>query len=185
MSWQEFCQKNKMGSRFHDATFKNSVLDKEILSIAEKWILKPASLIIHGKSGRGKTYFSICLMKHIFDCYGWSSLRWFKSKQFDDLLISYIKSSGNAKDAIESFSDVPFFFLDDFGTESVGDHIQRDYFELIDYRWADEKVTVITTNLDEEEIKKAYGQRIYSRFRDYQWIEFNGEDLRGNKSWGG
>ena len=177
MSWGDFCLANNVGSRFEDANINN--LSEEKLQNASEWLKKPMSLILTGKAGRGKTYFSYSLAKEIFDKYGWSCLRWIKSKHLDDEIIKSIKEYGEATYTIKKFCDVPILFLDDFGVDRSTERAERDYYELIDSRWENNRPTVISTNLNPEQLENTYGARIYSRFKDYKWILFDGPDLRG------
>jgi len=181
MSWSEFCAKNKMGMRYHGASFETNTFDKPLLTIAEEYLKNPESLVLHGKAGRGKTFFSICLLKALFEKFGWEHVRWIKSKSFEDTLVSSVKEYGNARDCIEAFSDVQFLIIDDFGTETTNDDVKREWFHLIDDRWSNAKQTVFTTNLNEQEVSKMYGERIFSRFKDFLWVEFKGQDLRGRR----
>lgn len=179
MIWNDYCKKNRIGSLFHEASFEDCILDGNLIQMGRDLIRNAQSLIIHGKAGRGKTYYSLCLLRYIVELK--ADVRWLKSKGFEDKLVEEIRGYGNAKGTIEMFADYDFLFIDDFGTETTNDDVVREWYHLIDDRWSNAKQTVFTTNLNQDEILKKYGERIFSRFKDFEWIEFEGEDLRGKK----
>lgn len=180
MNWENFCKNNRIGSRFHAASLNHSEHNLDMIHKAREWLKCPEqSLILHGKPGRGKTYFSFCLMRDL--CERGGEVRWLKSKGFEDKLVTEVREYGNAKSLIETFADVEFLFVDDFGTETTNEDVVREWYHLIDDRWSNAKQTMFTTNLNQDDVLKKYGDRIFSRFRDFEWIEFKGEDLRGRR----
>lgn len=180
MSWEDFCKVNKVGVRFQNAHISQfEQTNHDLACQGVEWCQRPHSLILTGLAGRGKTHFSYSLAREAIRKYGWGSIRWIKSKQLDDLIIKETSQYGNASHILEKFCEVPFLFLDDFGVDRATERAERDYYELIDSRWENQLITVISTNLEPEQIEKTYGARIFSRFKDFKWILFDGRDLRG------
>ena len=183
MGWNSFCNLYKVQERFQDVDINNcTLIDPEIIAVGKKWLENPyKSLIITGEPGLGKTHFSYALLREVIKTYRIENIRWIKSKNFDDKLTEASKSGmpEESKYIMETFTDIMFLFLDDFGIERSTERTERDYYELIDERWANKKITVITTNLDAEQIRKNFGVRVFSRLKDYTWIQFGGDDLRG------
>lgn len=84
----------------------------------------------------------------------------------------------------ETITETDAILIDDLGAEQVLNNVTIPYIlEMLTER-AENKVTVITTNLSPVELEKRYGQRIVSRLLDKKLsvgIEFGGEDLRISK----
>lgn len=180
--WDEFCKLNKTQLDYLNVSLDpNKFMPERRSEIGKKWISSPKnSLILHGKTGRGKTYFLHCLMKGIIQRFGISSSRFFKSKVLDDRLLLSSKEHGNANFLLEQLKEIPFLFVDDFGIERDGQRAEREYYDFIDDRVANRKPIIISTNLTDEDILKNYGDRIHSRLKTCIGIEFSGEDLRGD-----
>lgn len=72
--------------------------------------------------------------------------------------------------------------IDDLGTEfsDTKGNFLAVLDETISDRVANERPTVITTNLDPDGFRKRYDNRIADRIRgDGRWVAFEGESLRG------
>lgn len=77
---------------------------------------------------------------------------------------------------------VPVLALDDLGTETGGDFAKDHLHAILDARYQEERVTLISVNMD---LLKQHGkqppQRLLSRLRDVhvcQWVSMNGTDMR-------
>lgn len=178
MTWNDFCKNNRIGSRFHAASLEKRSVKNMSLAILT-WLSNPYSLILYGGTGTGKTYFSLALIRNLLECK--FEVRWMKATEFEDKLLEAKRNFGDTKALIEMFCECEFLFIDDFGTETTNEGLEREWYKLIDDRWSNAKQTVFTTNLSKEEVLKNYGKRIYSRFKDFEWVEFQGPDLRGKK----
>lgn len=181
MSWDIFCELYQVGARYRNAHIgKCDKLPEHLIDEGIEWCKKPKSLLIHGSSGRGKTYLTYCLLREAMRLYGLHQIRWVKSKALDDQILQAFSQYGTTTDTIRKFSEINLLFIDDFGVDRGSERTERDYYELIDNRWEHMKPTVITTNLTPEIIEKTYGSRIFSRLKDFKWISFEGlPDLRG------
>lgn len=177
MNWEEFCKINEIGKKFHSINI--SSLPDALKILGNKWARSPHSLILMGKPGRGKSYFTLCLVRYLIEKGKEGDVSWRRSKQIDDELFEEYASYNSYKNCVKRFSNIPILFLDDFGIERGSETTIRNYYEIINSRWENEFPTVISTNLSEDDIFKFYGERIYSRLKDYQRIEFEGPDLRG------
>jgi len=178
--WNDFVQLNGIKKRFASVSLATAdKLPREIIEKGKELIHKPVSLVLTGQAGRGKTYFSYCLARGLIERYGIASTRWFKSKTLDDRLVEDTKKYGSCSYTIQCLIEVNFLFIDDFGMDRSTERSERDYYELIDGRWEDERITIISTNLNAREIENQYGKRIFSRFKDFRWMIFDGPDLRG------
>lgn len=74
--------------------------------------------------------------------------------------------------------------LDDLGVEYADEKesFLVDLDELLDLRWRDKSLTLLTTNLGEQDFRERYGQRIFDRVRgERRWFNVRHESLRGGK----
>ena len=179
MSWNQFVSLNKVAPRYAIADIEKTRQSESMKELAYKFTQHPFSWIITGKPGTGKTHFTFCLIRGLVEKFGIGIARWFKAKNLDDRIITDMKKFGSADYFIQSICETPTLFIDDFGIDRDTERMQRDIYEIIDYRWEHNKPCIISTNLSPEELQKLYGSRIYSRFKDYEWSIFQGEDLRG------
>jgi DNA replication protein DnaC len=69
--------------------------------------------------------------------------------------------------------------LDDLGTESNNDDSRERITQLLENRMSQMKPTIITTNLNEGDFKKCYGERFVSRtYEHFSKVYFTGNDKR-------
>ena len=69
--------------------------------------------------------------------------------------------------------------IDDLGTEMNSTFVQSALYQLINGRLLTGKSTVISTNLDPEELGRRYGAPLLSRLEgEYEILPFFGEDIR-------
>ena len=72
--------------------------------------------------------------------------------------------------------------LDDLGTEMSTAFTQNALYTLLDGRLRAGKKTIISTNLNAEDIAERYGAALASRLRgEYEWLEFLGRDIRAQR----
>lgn len=180
MRWTRFCELYKIGERYKnpnlDSCFYLSNENNEILNL---WVNNPSSLLISGTYGTGKTYIMMCLIRELLKKFDLYQMRLIKSKVLDDKLLEDAREYGSSSYFIETLSDTPFLFIDDFGVEKPTERMERDYYEIIDNRNSNFRPTIITTNLNNQEILNKMGGRIHSRFKEYLQIDFQNNDLRG------
>lgn len=177
MRWQHFCTLYEVPKRYTIASV-STLLETRSQEVALRWIKKPISLLLQGPPGRGKTHFMHALIRGILETNDISAIRFIRSKQLDDRLLKEFREYGTSQDIIKTISDVQFLFLDDFGMERSTERTERDYYDIFDQRVANDRVTVISTNLTEQQILDFYGGRIESRLRESALLEFKGCDLR-------
>lgn len=147
---------------------------------AKEWVKNPTSVFITGSVGCGKTYFAysmlIEILKRLF--FDDEKCKFITSPSLDSELLAASKSDYGDRDAIKNISRYPFLFIDDFGREMKSDRVKRQYFEIINYRYAHELPTIITSNFSLEQIGEMLESSIASRIQEWQLIEFSNQDLR-------
>lgn len=172
----------EIGPKYAKASLESALVSDGIRESGKAWCKQPIkSLLLAGKVGRGKTFFLHGLMREIVEAFGFD-IRFFRCKTLDDKLVELYKSYGDAGYFLDGIRKTRFLFLDDFGIERQTERAERDLFEIIDRRLEWESPTVITTNLEQEGVQTNYGKRILSRLKEYEWLRFDGPDLRGSKT---
>ncbi len=184
MSWEQFLEINEVGPSWHTATFSgNKLMTTNLKELGEVWGKKPEkSLILHGEPGRGKTYYMFALIRDVLEHRPLHYIRYFKGKKLDDKLVEELKKYGSNAYFIKTLTEVPILFIDDFGLERDTDRLTRDMYDIIDTRLEWQRPVVLSTNFSGSQIEQQYGKRIFSRFKEYVWVQFEGEDLRGKKN---
>lgn len=178
MSWQEFCDVQKVPKKFRKCCLEHIVDKNEII----KGFLKSPteSLILYGEPGRGKTYFLYSMIHSLLEKSKCPRhyIRFFSGVDLEDRIRREVGEFKSCSCFIDTLVESEFLFIDDFGVASMSSEAERHYYRLLDLRLNNEMPTVISTNLDDAEILKMFGKRIQSRLKFCTRINFDGEDLR-------
>ena len=124
----------------------------------------------YGNSGTGKTLLS-CLILNECILRFQNQVRYTKITRgfFNRMRASFNLESpfyGKGEDMFDEISNTEILVIDDFGVQKDSDWEQRTLYDLIDYRYEYDKITIITSNIPPEELKPLFGGRIYSRLRE-------------------
>ena len=144
------------------------------------------NLIFTGNTGVGKTFLTNCIANEVLKL-GKTVLYQTAPVMFDE--INDVKfGRENAKfDLYENLLNVDLLIIDDLGTEKISDSKITELFTIINTRLLNQNhkitKTIISTNLNVDELFKTYTTRIGSRLAgSYRFLRFFGEDLRFKKS---
>ena len=141
---------------------------------------KSGNMLYYGGTGLGKTFLSSCIANE-----------WMKQGR----LVCYLSApamfsmledekfgrSGNprSKQVISMIYDADLLIIDDLGTEFKTSFTDSTLFTIINSRNMSNRSTLINTNLNLNEIRTTYSDRISSRlFGDYELFRFLGSDIR-------
>lgn len=175
-------QNPDLPASFSEKTFENfnDRGSKKILNIREilqtwDYPKERASIFMSGKSGLGKTHLMFALLKRFaekyFSKHGGlnSNVKWFN---YFDLCLQ-IRANPNDLGFWKHLKNVEILFIDDVGTIKNTDVIQDYLMATIDYRTQNDKITIWSTNLTADELKKHFSERFTSRIKESSlWLEF-------------
>ena len=138
-------------------------------------------LALSGGAGCGKTIAAAWWLGEMFDPEPWttqSRVRFLSASGLEQL-------SRYDREEMQDIRRCPALVIDDLGTEYLD---RKGQFVslldgLLDYRYADERDTIITTNLTAKEFRESYGERIADRIREWgSFVSVNEPSLRRGRS---
>ena len=138
---------------------------------------QPRDLLLYGPSGLGKTYLLNCITRRLQE-HGYQA----------ELVSAYevIRIMRDAyfgrEDDTERLYDADVLLIDDLGMEPMMENITiEQLFQLVNTRRSRGLAMVFSTNLNTEEIKHRYNERLASRLFDRslcQVVRLLGQDVR-------
>jgi DNA replication protein DnaC len=142
------------------------------------------NLLFSGGTGLGKTFLSACIARTVADR-GYSVCYETASHLFTKLERAKFNGDEEARRDSEKFTACDLLIVDDLGTEMGGQFTTSALYGLINDRILAGKATIISTNLNSEDLEKRYSAAIASRLRgNFRRIAFMGEDIRLKKNRG-
>ena len=134
----------------------------------------PQNFILSGRPGTSKSYLSSCVAKCLeqLDV----PVIYISAPRLVEALYEDVKIGTNN---LEQFKHVEVFILDDLGTENTTEYTKKTITELCSERLLNKKSTIISTNLNFNELYDIYPERFSSRlFGNYHAVRCFGKDLR-------
>ena len=175
-----FPEERPEGSRYTQREFMARVRES-----CEGWAdsypgQSPRDLVLSGKSGLGKTFLLLAMAERLIE------------RDVQVLLISaysflemtrksYFENDGG----LEELTGAQVLMLDDLGSEPLMQNVTAEQlFNLINERQRRNLPTVISTNLNQEELRMRYSERIVSRLTDRKsclFLPLRGKDIRNGR----
>ena len=91
-----------------------------------------------------------------------------------------------ARETCRKYNECDLLIIDDLGTEMPGQFTTAALYSLINDRLLENRPTIISTSLSEDDLARRYNPQIASRLRgSYKRVAFVGDDIRLLKSKGG
>ena len=139
---------------------------------------KAGNLLFSGNTGLGKTFLSACIARAVAD-QGFSVVYESAGKLFQTLEKARFEANDENRRAAAKYAECDLLIVDDLGTELPGQFVTAALYSLINDRLLENKPTIISTNLSEEELVRRYNPQIASRLRgSYRRMAFVGDDIR-------
>ena len=142
---------------------------------------KPKNIFFYGNTGVGKTFLSNCIAKELLDA-GYSVIYFTAFQLFDILSKGVFEKDADAIAAHQNIFDCDLLIIDDLGTELSNSFTTSQLFLCVNERILRQKSTIISTNLNLEQIAEIYSERTLSRISsNYSFIKLFGDDIRIKK----
>lgn len=144
------------------------------------------NLIFTGNTGVGKTFLTNCIANEVLKL-GKTVLYQTAPVMFDEINDAKFGRETSRFDLYENILNVDLLIIDDLGTEKITDTKITELFTIINTRLLNQNhkitKTIISTNLNVDELFKTYTTRIGSRLAgNYRFLRFFGDDLRFKKA---
>ena len=123
---------------------------------------RATNVLFKGVVGAGKSFLSCCVAKEFLDA-GHSVLYMSATEMFDALGRQRFERDRAEWENDNTIFECDLLVVDDLGTELANSFTRSALFELINRRIRDNKCTIISTNLNLNEICDDYSERIVSR----------------------
>lgn len=124
-------------------------------------------LYLHGDTGSGKTLFSTVIINELIRLYQTPVLYAKISRDIlGKLRASFNPNSeiyGEGKKIEDELASIPALVIDDFGVQKDSDWVHSVLYDLIDARYENQLLTIITSNEPLDVWKEVSKGRIYSR----------------------
>ena len=139
------------------------------------------TVLLAGNTGVGKTHLLECMTT--FAISKGRLVKYSTAFNFNhDMLRYHCSKLEDKNELIEPYLSSDILFLDDLGSENKIKNVTDEYLYLVlNERMLNHKKTVITTNLNFDQIQDVYGERIFSRLMHKKQglrIKMDGSDLR-------
>jgi len=134
------------------------------------------SLLFSGATGLGKTFLSGCVARQVSEN-GYSVVYVTAGKLFSDF--EAVKFERAEAESLRDYRDCELLIVDDLGTEMTTEFVKAALYELVNTRLLERRTSLISTNLNEDNLEARYGGQIASRLLGgYRVIYFLGDDIR-------
>lgn len=145
---------------------------------------RSGNLLFSGSTGLGKTFLSACIARVVADR-GYSVVYESAGHLFTKMERAKFSGDEQARKETEKYTACDLLIIDDLGTEMPGQFTNAALYTLINDRLMAGMPTIISTNLNTEDISRRYSTQIASRLRgSYDRVAFLGDDIRLKKNWG-
>ena len=146
--------------------------------------MKAGNLLFSGNTGLGKTFLSACIARTVADR-GCSVVYESAGHLFSKLERAKFSGDESAREEVKKYNDCDLLIVDDLGTEMPGQFTTSALYSLINDRLLCGRATIISTNLNTDDLSRRYSPQIASRLRgSFTRVAFLGDDIRVKKNWG-
>ena len=141
---------------------------------------KRNSIVYYGAPGLGKTSLAVSIARHLLD--NGEAVVYVQLTQFFDALKKTFGEDAleDEDDVLRRYKQAPVLVIDEFHADPGKTDWRRGRaYDLINYRYANQLPTIITTNYSDVQIEAAWGEPTAHRMEAMaHWIELSGLELR-------
>lgn len=162
-NWRQICP-----PEFQNTNTKDSRLNVQAIEKTMRWQFDPKGLLLHGKTGLGKTR-AIWLLLHRLYFEG-IRFKWMTAATFCDRS-SDAAGKGESEEFVESLVNPQILFIDDIGKGKMTERNAGALFNVLDQRFINQKPVFMTMNLIGDELAKRIdpdmGAPLVRRMREF------------------
>lgn len=162
-----------------DAREDMECLFEDLKEYAYSFTQGSANVLFVGGTGLGKTHLSTAVAKTVIEK-GYNVIYETAMNIFSDFECDRFRDRFAGEKPISSkYMECDLLIIDDLGTEVVTNFSVSCLYNLINTRLNKKLPIILSTNLNSQEIRKIYNDRITSRlFGDFEIKAFKGSDIR-------
>ncbi len=136
------------------------------------------NLFLFGDTGVGKTFLTNCIAGELIRL--GHSVLYFSADRLFDTLADHTFSRGRIAEADYSgIFDCDLLIIDDLGTEMTNSFTLSQFFVCLNERIRHQKSTLISSNLNLQDVSRTYSERIFSRITScFTVLHLFGKDIR-------
>lgn len=151
-----------LGSRYLNACLTKCNANPTASKHISQWLKDAKNMaVLVGPTNTGKTYFCMAFANYFLDQK--RSVNYVMYRRFFEDIQKTIQKNENQYSVIEKLSECEILIIDDVGASSNTPWQQEMFLDLIDRRYSNEKITIVTTNFMEEDCKQHLGERTSRR----------------------
>lgn len=139
------------------------------------------SLYIYGGAGRGKTHILSSFARELVKR-GYYDFLFISAARLFELLANAAfrrdGQKGTEHDIVERYSQTGILFLDDLGQHGASNWIISKLYLIIDHRYSNDLLTIITSNFNLNDLQDKLGEPIASRIAAGKIFCVTGSDYR-------
>ncbi|MCZ8237868.1 MAG: ATP-binding protein [Leptospiraceae bacterium] len=169
----QFLQSIDIGDKSNDPELSFLIAHDWASELVHKWKdpnFNAKGFYLWGGTGSGKTLLACVILNELIFRYGVNCKYAKVNKDFlSAILNTYQKdseTSGQESNIEKEFANVDVLVIDDFGIQKDSEFNNRKLYDLIDTRYENEKLTLLTSNQALEDWKIKGEGRIYSRLME-------------------
>ena len=146
---------------------------------AENFHLPCDSILMHGKTGLGKTHLSLSIASEVLSK-GYSVIYGSAPDLFRKIEKEHFGQEEG--DTIGALQNAELLILDDLGAEFESRFYVSAFYNILNNRMNAARPIIVSTNLELPELQARYGDRITSRLMTMENLIFVGSDVRVRKN---
>lgn len=148
---------------------------------AETFSTNAKNILMRGNTGLGKTHLSLAIARQVIEK-GFGVIYCSTPEILAKLEKEHFGKTTTDENSEDTLKECDLLILDDLGSEFQTSFTKNTIYNLINSRLIYQKATIISTNLDFDELESIYSKRLISRlYSEYTIMNFVGTDIRRTK----
>lgn len=169
----------KLNEKYSPRENMQIIIDRIVNGYIPKFSSHNENILFFGSPGTGKTFLTYCISKTLLDS-GFLVVYRTSEELMRDLKDIRFNNNYELEDLL---INCDLLVIDDLGAEQITDFSTTELFTLLNKKILTNKKMLISTNLNLEELKQSYAERITSRLiGNFVLFKTYGDDIRIKKN---